>query len=167
LAPGEDGGAFVVADHGTAAADPATFAGSFQAVLGLARNVAATVCFPEEGVCCAEQLSAGVSPADGGAGARGTVVLDVQDSFCPWNTGRFQLQADGDSVSCERTSASPDIRLTSAELGAAFLGGTTLASLAAGGRVAELRPGALTHASTAFRGSREPFYLGGWAFPAY
>ncbi|MEV0994348.1 hypothetical protein [Nonomuraea sp. NPDC050202] len=27
--------------------------------------------FPEEGVCCAEQLSAGVSPADGGAGARG------------------------------------------------------------------------------------------------
>ncbi|MFG6194328.1 hypothetical protein, partial [Nonomuraea sp. JJY05] len=25
--------------------------------------------FPEEGVCCAEQLSAGVSPADGGAGA--------------------------------------------------------------------------------------------------
>lgn len=28
--------------------------------------------FPEEGVCCAEQLSAGVSSADGGAGARGT-----------------------------------------------------------------------------------------------
>ncbi|HEX4815140.1 MAG TPA: sterol carrier protein domain-containing protein [Nonomuraea sp.] len=44
------------------------------------------------------------------------MVLDVQDIFCPWNTGRFHLQADGDSVSCERTSASPDIRLTSAEL---------------------------------------------------
>ncbi|MGY5125406.1 GNAT family N-acetyltransferase [Streptomyces nigrescens] len=95
------------------------------------------------------------------------VVLDVRDSFCPWNTGRFRLQADGDTVDCERTGASPDLCLTSAELGAAFLGGTTLASLAAAGRVQELRPGALTHASMAFRGSREPFYPGGWAFPAY
>ncbi|TDD20276.1 GNAT family N-acetyltransferase [Nonomuraea diastatica] len=95
------------------------------------------------------------------------VVLDVRDGFCSWNTGRFRLQADGDAVSCDRTSAAPDVRLTAAELGAAFLGGTTLASLAAGGRVEELRPGALAHVSTAFRGSREPFYPGGAAFPAH
>lgn len=53
------------------------------------------------------------------------VVRDIQDGFCPWNTGRFRLRADGDTVSCERADASPDLRLTSAELGAAFLGGTT------------------------------------------
>ncbi|MFE2225444.1 GNAT family N-acetyltransferase [Streptomyces kronopolitis] len=95
------------------------------------------------------------------------VVLDVEDGFCPWNAGRYRLQADGDAVRCARTSAAPDLRLSSAELGAAYLGGTTLTALAAAGLVEELRPGALAHASTAFRGAREPFYPGGWAFPAY
>ncbi|WP_410096895.1 sterol carrier protein domain-containing protein [Streptomyces sp. Isolate_219] len=77
-------------------------------------------------------------------------------------SGAAQLPAD-----CARTGASPGLRLNSPELGAAFLGGTTLASLAAAGRVQELRPDALTHASTAFRGSQEPFHPGGWAFPAH
>jgi hypothetical protein len=36
------------------------------------------------------------------------------------------------------------------DLGAAYLGGTTLAELALAGRVAERRPGALTAASAAF-----------------
>ncbi|MEV6567924.1 GNAT family N-acetyltransferase [Streptomyces kronopolitis] len=95
------------------------------------------------------------------------VVLDVEDRFCPWNTGRYRLQANGEAARCARTSAAPELRLTSAELGAAYLGGTTLTALAAAGLVEELRPGALAHASTAFRGAREPFYPGGWAFPAY
>lgn len=55
------------------------------------------------------------------------LVLEVQDTFCPWNAGRYRLRADGDSVTCERTRTRPDLRLTSAELGAAYLGGTTLA----------------------------------------
>ncbi|TYB47633.1 GNAT family N-acetyltransferase [Nonomuraea sp. PA05] len=95
------------------------------------------------------------------------LVLEVQDTFCPWNAGRHRLRADGDSVTCERTQARPDLRLTSTELGAAYLGGTTLASLAAVGRVEELRPGAVRAASLAFRGEREPFHPSGWAFPAF
>ncbi|MGW7486655.1 GNAT family N-acetyltransferase [Streptomyces sp. NPDC054786] len=95
------------------------------------------------------------------------LVLDVEDSFCPWNTGRYRLHADDETVACERTDDPADLQLTSTELGAAFLGGTTLASLAAAGRVKELRPGALARATSAFRGHREPFYPGGWAFPAY
>ncbi|WP_235618125.1 GNAT family N-acetyltransferase [Streptomyces sp. CB02400] len=95
------------------------------------------------------------------------VVLDVQDDFCPWNTGRYRLQTEGDAVVCERTKAPADLRLTAAELGAAFLGGTTLASLAAAGLVREVRPGALARTTRAFRADREPFYPGGWAFPAY
>ncbi|MFB6888622.1 GNAT family N-acetyltransferase [Kitasatospora sp. NPDC056327] len=95
------------------------------------------------------------------------VVLDVRDDFCPWNTGRHRLTADGDAVSCEPTTAPADLRLSAADLGAAYLGGTTLASLAAAGRVAELRPGALAAAGTAFRGAREPFCPAGKAFPAY
>ncbi|MEU6331825.1 GNAT family N-acetyltransferase [Streptomyces sp. NPDC047049] len=95
------------------------------------------------------------------------VVLNVEDDFCPWNTGRYRLQAEGDAVICERTKAPADLQLTAAELGAAFLGGTTLASLAAAGLVRELRSGALARTTRAFRADREPFYPGGWAFPAY
>jgi transposase-like protein len=39
--------------------------------------------FPEEGVHCAEQLSAGVSPADGRAGARGTVAGGARQGVSP------------------------------------------------------------------------------------
>jgi predicted acetyltransferase len=95
------------------------------------------------------------------------LVLEVQDPFCPWNAGHHHLRADGGSVTCERTQARPDLRLTSAELGAAYLGGTTLSSLAAAGRVEKLRRGAVTAASLAFRGERAPFHPSGWAFPAF
>ncbi|GIG66522.1 GNAT family N-acetyltransferase [Phytomonospora endophytica] len=95
------------------------------------------------------------------------VVLDVDDAFCPWNTGRHRLRADGGTVTCERTTAEAGLALTATELGSVFLGGTTLSALAATGRVRELRPGALSAASLAFRSEREPFYPGGWAFPLY
>ncbi|MER7133320.1 GNAT family N-acetyltransferase [Streptosporangium saharense] len=95
------------------------------------------------------------------------VVLEVRDDFCPWNTGRFLLRGDAGGAGCERTAVAPDLRLGPAELGAAFLGGTTLAALARAGRVEELRPGALARVSAAFRGLREPFYPGGPAFPAF
>ncbi len=95
------------------------------------------------------------------------VVLSVEDDFCPWNTGRYRLQAEADAVICERTKAPADLQITAAELAAAFLGGTTLASLAAAGLVEELRAGALARTTRAFRADREPFYPGGRAFPAH
>jgi predicted acetyltransferase len=95
------------------------------------------------------------------------VVLEVEDAFCPWNAGRYRLSADGDDVSCERTGARPDLRLSAAELGAAYLGGTALSVLAAAGRVEETRRGAVAAASLAFRGEREPFHPSGAAFPAF
>lgn len=98
------------------------------------------------------------------------LVLEVEDAFCPWNTGRYRLETGGGdeaAVRCERTREAAEVRLTAAELGAAYLGGTTLSSLAAAGRAEELRPGALGRASAAFRTEREPYYPGGWAFPLY
>ena len=81
------------------------------------------------------------------------VVLEVADAFCPWNTGRYRLAGGG----CERTEAEPDLALDASALGAAYLGGTTLRELAAAGRVAELRPGALARASDAFRSDVAPW----------
>jgi predicted acetyltransferase len=81
------------------------------------------------------------------------VVLEVADEFCAWNAGRYRLSGSG----CERTDAEPDVALDVADLGAAYLGGTTLRSLAAAGRVRELTPGAVVRASAALRGEVEPW----------
>ncbi|MET9350713.1 GNAT family N-acetyltransferase [Streptomyces termitum] len=85
------------------------------------------------------------------------VVLDVSDAFCPWNEGRWRLSGDAKGAVCERTSDAPELALSVRELGAAYLGGTALSSLAAAGRVAELRDGALAEASLAFGSDAAPW----------
>jgi predicted acetyltransferase len=85
------------------------------------------------------------------------VVVDVTDAFCPWNTGRWRLAGGPDGAVCARTDAAADLALSSTELGAAYLGGTTFAALAAVGRVQELRAGAVRAASTAFAEPRQPY----------
>ncbi len=77
-------------------------------------------------------------------------VFDVTDDLIPANAGRFRLTADGLTVRCERTDAPADLSLSVTELGAAYLGGRTLAEFAATGRVTEHTPGALTTATAAF-----------------
>jgi predicted acetyltransferase len=85
------------------------------------------------------------------------VVLEVGDELCPWNARRWRLAGDQTGATCERSAAPADIALGARELGAAFLGGTTLAALAATGRVEERSAGAVAAASCAFRGPREPW----------
>ncbi|MEU2787568.1 GNAT family N-acetyltransferase [Streptomyces sp. NPDC007100] len=85
------------------------------------------------------------------------VVLDVADPFCPWNEGRWRLTGDEKGASCERTADAADLALSVRELGAAYLGGFTLAALAGAGRVRELRPGALREASVAFGTQLKPW----------
>jgi predicted acetyltransferase len=78
------------------------------------------------------------------------LVLDVRDSFCPWNEGRWRLTGHPAGAHCARTDRDPDLVLGIEELSAAYLGGVSLASLQAAGRVTEISPGAVTLASTAF-----------------
>lgn len=85
------------------------------------------------------------------------VVLEVADPFCPWNAGRWRLSAGPCGASCERSTDPADLALTSTELGAAYLGGTGLHTLAAAGRVRELRAGALRAAAAAFAVERPPW----------
>ena len=78
------------------------------------------------------------------------VVLEVADAFCPWNAGRVRLTAGPDGATCAATTDPADLAVSAGDLGAAYLGGTTLVARAAAGHVRELRPGALSAASTAF-----------------
>ncbi|MFC9700393.1 GNAT family N-acetyltransferase [Streptomyces sp. NPDC056943] len=78
------------------------------------------------------------------------VVFEVEDAFCPWNEGRWRLTGDTKGATCVRTSDPADLELSVRELGSAYLGGTSLVSLASAGRVRELREGALVEASVGF-----------------
>ncbi|QEU94372.1 GNAT family N-acetyltransferase [Streptomyces kanamyceticus] len=85
------------------------------------------------------------------------VVFEVTDAFCPWNEGRWRLTGDAKGASCERTHDPADLALSVRELAAAYLGGTSLVSLAGAGRVRELRGGALAEASLAFGSASAPW----------
>ena len=63
------------------------------------------------------------------------VVLEVTDERCPWNAGRYRLRGGPDGAECTRTDEEPDLALGVRELGAAYLGSTSLAALAASGLV--------------------------------
>lgn len=65
----------------------------------------------------------------------GRIVLDVRDSFCPWNEGRYQLEAGPDGARCKKTDVEPDLVLSAADLGAAYLSGVHFRTLQKAGRV--------------------------------
>ncbi|MCP9945813.1 GNAT family N-acetyltransferase [Streptomyces somaliensis] len=85
------------------------------------------------------------------------VVLEVADDFCPWNAGRWRLTGDRAGGRCARTEEAADLALSVRELGAAYLGGFSLVSLAGAGLVRELREGALAEASLAFGSAVAPW----------
>ena len=85
------------------------------------------------------------------------LVLDVVDAFLPENEARYELDAGPDGARCRRTSGAPDLRLSVAELGSAYLGGVSLTSLAAARRVEELTAGALARADLVFGSDVPPW----------
>jgi predicted acetyltransferase len=84
-----------------------------------------------------------------------SVVLDIEDSFCPWNAGRFRI--DGGSATATRTDAAPDLRMDVSSLGSVYLGGFSFSQLANAGRVEELREGALARGDALFHSTRGPW----------
>jgi predicted acetyltransferase len=84
------------------------------------------------------------------------LVLEVSDALRPRNQGRFRLEGGPDGATCEPTTAEPDLALDVADVGAAYLGGASLVSLARAERVAERTPGALLRADRMFAASPPP-----------
>jgi predicted acetyltransferase len=84
------------------------------------------------------------------------VVIEVNDPAVPANNGRFRLVGDRNTATCTRVDSPADIQADIPALGAAYLGDASLHTLAAGGRVRELRPDTLMPASIAFGWHRAP-----------
>jgi len=87
------------------------------------------------------------------------VVIEVRDGLIPANAGRWRLAAAGvaATASCMPTTAAADVALDVTELGAAYLGGTTVGAMAAAGLVTELRPGAVRELSAAMSWDLAPW----------
>jgi predicted acetyltransferase len=105
------------------------------------------------------------------------VVIEVRDDILPANAGRWRLttasgaagasgasgaSGAGDAgcglaASCVRVTSAADLVLDVTQLGAAYLGGTRLGTLAEAGFVTELRPGAVRQLSTAMSWDPAPW----------
>lgn len=83
-------------------------------------------------------------------------VLAVTDSFCPWNAGVWRLEIIDGRAHVERCAERPEVELDVVDLGAIYLGGTTLTTLACAGRVNELREGAIAAIARSFAATMAP-----------
>jgi predicted acetyltransferase len=86
----------------------------------------------------------------------GSLTFELIDEFCPWNAGRYELEAGPGGATCRLTTKTAEITLSAESLGAAYLGGTRLGSLAAAGRVAGGRA-AIAKADRMFAWERLPW----------
>ncbi|HMO10387.1 MAG TPA: GNAT family N-acetyltransferase [Actinotalea sp.] len=78
------------------------------------------------------------------------LVLEVSDRRLPANAGRWRLVGGPEGAEVTAAAGEPDLVLDVRELGAAYLGGVSVAALAAAGLVTERTPGAVHRAAVAF-----------------
>jgi len=101
------------------------------------------------------------------------VVIEVHDDILPANAGRWRLTTAADvgdagaagagnagrglAASCVQVTSAADLVLDVTQLGAAYLGGTRLGTLAEAGLVTELRTGAVRQLSAAMSWDPAPW----------
>jgi predicted acetyltransferase len=85
--------------------------------------------------------------------ARGSVVIEVTDEFCPWNAGRWRIGSGG----VGRTDDDAGLRCDVAALGSVYLGGFSWAQLLRALRAQEILPGAAAEADAIFQATGAPW----------
>jgi predicted acetyltransferase len=93
-------------------------------------------------------------------GSAAELVIEVADTHHSRRSTRFGLRTGGAGAlgaECSPSSREPDLTVEIDGLAAAYLGGVTFATLAAVGRVRELRPGAVERATAMFSTATAPY----------
>ena len=80
----------------------------------------------------------------------GRLVMEVEDQFCPWNHGRYELDCGPDGARVKRSSASADLAISVADLAACYMGSVRPSALAHAGRLEERTDGAAARADAMF-----------------
>ncbi len=97
------------------------------------------------------EVGAALSARSFGEGS--PITIEIRDSFCPWNEGRWSVGAGV----VERTDGPADLALDAAALGSVYLGGFTFGQLARAGLVEESVEGAVERADALFVRDRAPW----------
>ncbi len=92
----------------------------------------------------------------------GSLILEVKDSFLPWNQEVVELRSESGESSCATSNRNPDIVLSAGDLGAVYLGGINFSTLLAAGRIEEVTKGSVTKANHMFSTTRNPWGFDGW-----
>jgi predicted acetyltransferase len=90
-------------------------------------------------------------------GADDALVLELHDDFRPENSGRWLVEGGPHGATCARTDRAADLSLAAADLGALYLGGVPVSTLAAAGRIRELTSGAVARGDRAFLAHPSPW----------
>jgi predicted acetyltransferase len=86
-------------------------------------------------------------------GGDGELVVEVDDTFLPENTGRYRIAGGA----AERTDAAADLRLNVTGLGSVYLGGFGFGDLVRASRAEELTDGAAARGDALFRTALAPW----------
>ncbi len=89
--------------------------------------------------------------------AEGRLILEVTDSYCPWNHGRFELLATPGGAECISTAATAHLALSVADLGAVYLGGVSFRTLWHADRVRADDPETIQRADALFATDSQPW----------
>jgi predicted acetyltransferase len=96
-------------------------------------------------------------------GAADELVLEVSDTFCPWNAGRWRIETAGEPgaavAEVNQTTKAADLTLDTTDLAAMYLGGVRPTELGRAGRIEERTPGALARANALFAAQRTPWCM--------
>jgi predicted acetyltransferase len=87
----------------------------------------------------------------------GRVVMRIEDRFCPWNDGTWELVVDGGRATVGRSRDEPDLACGINDVGAIYLGDATFHDLVAALQVRELEPGAVERADRMFASDPSPW----------
>jgi predicted acetyltransferase len=90
-------------------------------------------------------------------GVDDALVVELADDFRPANSGRWSVEGGPGGAACARTDRAPDLALGASDLGAIYLGGVPVSTLAAAGRVRELTNGAVLRADRFFLAHPSPW----------
>ena len=86
-------------------------------------------------------------------GTDDALVVELVDGFRPEHSGKWLVDGGPTGATCARTDREPDLALGAPELGAIYLGGVPVSTLAAAGRVQELTSGAVARRRPVLHGA--------------
>ncbi|MFZ0173832.1 MAG: GNAT family N-acetyltransferase [Acidimicrobiales bacterium] len=91
----------------------------------------------------------------------GDLVVDLDDHFCPWNSGRYRLVVaeDWGLAEVSSTPRPADVELDVSALASVYLGGVSPLALAEVGRIRQLSEGSVAKMSRMFANDRPPYCL--------